>query len=88
MKAFEYVLSVSGETPAIWAAWGTIIEKREYLRSCVFDMIEIGKKYNANWFTVGKRSKKAGHPHHPLYLKKDSLIEPFDIETYLGGFNV
>ena len=88
MKAFEYVLSFSGETPAIWAAWGTIIEKREYLRSCVFDMIEIGKKYNANWFTVGKRSKKAGHPHHPLYLKKDSLIEPFDIETYLGGFKV
>ncbi len=88
MKAFEYILSNSGPKPAIWAAWGTIIEKREYLSSCVLDMIEIGKKYSANWYTVGKRSKKCGHPHHPLYLKKDSLIEPFDVEAYLGGFQV
>ncbi len=86
MKAFEYVLSSSSDpSPSIWAAWGTIIEKRDYLRSCVLDMIKIGKEYNASWFTAGKRSKKEGHPHHPLYLKKDSLIDPFDVEEYLRG---
>ena len=34
------------------------------------------------WVTFGKRSKK-GHPHHPLYLRKDSTPEPFDVENYL-----
>ncbi len=86
MKAFEYVLKSSVEcAPFVWAAWGTIIEKRPYLIDCVNDMIRIGKEYNATWCSVGKRSKKQGHPHHPLYLKKDSLIDPFDIEEYLKG---
>lgn len=85
MKAFEYVLSCCDSQPTVWAAWGTIIEKRPYLVSCVQNMIEIGKNYNARWVSVGKRSKKSGHPHHPLYLKKDSCIDPFDIRSYLEG---
>ncbi len=85
MKAFEYVLENCSEAPTIWAAWGTIIEKRPYLVSCVRDMIEIGKDFNARWVCVGKRSKKSGHPHHPLYLKKDSKIDLFNIESYLEG---
>lgn len=84
MRAFEYILNNVGEgiSPAIWAAWGTIIEKRPYLRDCVLDMVRIGQSYGANWFSAGKRSKK-GHPHHPLYLRKDAVTEPFDIEEYL-----
>lgn len=84
MRAFEYILKNVGEgiSPAVWAAWGTIIEKRPYLRDCVLDMVELGKKYGANWFCVGKRSKK-GHPHHPLYLRKDAETEEFDIDEYL-----
>lgn len=86
MKAFEYVLKSSADgPPAVWAAWGTIIEKRPYLIDCVRDMIRIGKEFGAVWYSVGKRSKKFGHPHHPLYLKKDSLVDPFDIEEYLEG---
>ena len=80
MKAFEYVLKRS-KSPAIWAAWGTIIEKRPYLPLCVSDMIELGEKYSAEWFTSGKISAK-GHPHHPLYLKKDSPLDKFDIKAY------
>ena len=84
MKAFDYALSLfSGEKPAIWAAWGAIIEKRAYLPDCVRDMVEVGTKRNAEWFCAGKRSVK-GHPHHPLYLRKDSLLQPFDIESYIG----
>ncbi len=35
MTAFRYVLDQVGEgfVPAVWAAWGTIIEKRPYLRA-------------------------------------------------------
>jgi len=86
MLAFEYVLShCECERPTVWAAWGTIIEKRDYLAACVLDMIRIGREHDARWVTVGKRSKKCGHPHHPLYLKKDSLCDPFDIGEYMKG---
>ena len=82
MAAFEYVLQNAGESPAVWAAWGNIIEKRRYLPRCVEDMIALGEKYGASWFTAGKRSVK-GHPHHPLYLRKDSTLDAFeDVREY------
>ena len=84
MEAFRYVLSVSHK-PAVWAAWGTIIEKREYLPKCLLDMVAIGQEYGAQWYCAGKCSKK-GHPHHPLYLRKDEEIRPFDVDTYLRSF--
>ena len=83
MKAFEYILSLAEGTPSVWAAWGTIIEKRKYLPECVLDMVRIGEKYSAKWYTAGARSKKSGHPHHPLYLKKDSALDIFDAEEYI-----
>lgn len=86
MAAFEYVMSLSKDTPpAVWAAWGTIIEMRPYLPACVRDMIEIGKKHGAVWHTAGARSKKGGHPHHPLYLSKESKLDPFDVCEYLDS---
>ena len=81
MAAFRYVLSIS-EKPTIWAAWGTIIEKRDYLSQCLLDMTAIGQEYGAEWVCAGKCSKK-GHPHHPLYLRKDEVVRPFDVESYL-----
>lgn len=85
MAAFEYILStasLSGASPAIWAAWGTIIEKRPYLPHCLRDMALLGERYGAHWLKAGKCSAK-GHPHHPLYLRKDEKTESFDILGYL-----
>ena len=81
LDAFRYVLSIS-EKPAVWAAWGAIIEKRDYLADCVKDMVEVGQAYGAEWYCAGAITKK-GHPHHPLYLRKDEKIKPFDVEGYL-----
>ena len=81
LEAFRYVLSIS-DKPAVWAAWGTIIEKREYLPQCLRDMLAVGEELGAQWYCAGAVSKK-GHPHHPLYLRKDEKIKPFDIEAYL-----
>lgn len=81
LEAFRYVLSIS-EAPAVWAAWGTIIEKRDYLPRCLRDMLEVGQSYGANWYCAGAVSKK-GHPHHPLYLRKDEKLKPFDVAAYL-----
>ena len=82
MKAFDYILSLSKE-PAVWAAWGNIIEKRDYLPDCVRSMIDLGEKHHAHWYSAGKISKK-GHPHHPLYLRKDTPLDPFDIDAYIS----
>ena len=81
LEAFRYVLSIS-EKPAVWAAWGAIIEKRAYLADCVRDMVQVGQEYGAKWYCAGAITKK-GHPHHPLYLRKDEKIKAFDIEGYL-----
>ena len=86
MAAFAYALSLS-PSPAVWAAWGTVIEQRYYLPRCVRDMVDIGEQYGARWFTAGARSKK-GHPHHPLYLRKDSMLDPFDAGAYCAGLSV
>lgn len=82
MDAFDYILGLS-ESPAVWAAWGNIIEQRSYLKDCLRDMIDLGEKHCARWFTAGRRSVK-GHPHHPLYLRKDSQLDEFDIAAYCG----
>lgn len=83
MAAFRYVLSIS-QSPAVWAAWGAIIEKRGYLTQCLRDMLRIGEEYGASWYCAGAITRK-GHPHHPLYLKKDEKLKPFDIENYLDS---
>ena len=83
LEAFRYVLSIS-ENPTVWAAWGAIIEKRAYLPGCVRDMVKVGMEYNARWVSAGAVTKK-GHPHHPLYLRKDEKIKPFDISGYLDS---
>ena len=85
MEAFRALLRMAasgGRTPVVWAAWGAIIEKRAWLRDCVRDMFLLGEDFGAQWVCAGKCSK-AGHPHHPLYLRKDELFHPFDMGGYL-----
>lgn len=81
LQAFRYLLSLS-EAPAIWAAWGAIVEKRGYLLDCLKDFVRAGQEAGAQWFCAGAVTKK-GHPHHPLYLRKDEKLKPFDMDTYL-----
>ena len=80
-KAFRYLLSLS-PAPAVWAAWGNIIMKRDYLMDCMRDFLADGKAVGAKWYTAGPLLK-SGHPHHPLYLKRDTQLLDFDIEAYL-----
>ena len=81
-RAFRYLLSLS-ERPAVWAAWGNIIEKRAYLMDCMRDFAADGAAAGAQWFTAGP-PLRSGHPHHPLYLRRDTRLLPFDIEAYLA----
>ena len=81
-KAFRYLLSLSSQ-PAIWAAWGNIIMKRDYLMDCMRDFVADGEAVGARWYTAGPLLK-SGHPHHPLYLKRDTKLLDFDVHTYLN----
>ena len=81
LDAFRYVLSIA-DKPAVWAAWGAIIEKRRYLPDCVRDMLQAGEEFGAQWYCAGAITKK-GHPHHPLDLRKDEKLKPFDVQAYL-----
>ena len=84
LEAFRYILSIS-QKPAVWAAWGAVIEKRRYLPDCVRDLVALGEQFGARWYCAGAVTKK-GHPHHPLYLCKDEKLKPFDVTAYLGNF--
>ena len=81
MKAFRWLLS-KYSSAAIWAAWGTTVEIRPYLKECLQEMVNIANEYGVKWYRAGKLSKK-GHPHHPLYLKADLKLEEYDVEGYL-----
>ena len=45
-------------------------------------MIQASIPYDTAWYCCGKMSKR-GHPHHPLYLRKDEEVRAFDIDAYL-----
>ena len=83
LEAFRYILSISPH-PAVWAAWGSIIEKRSYLPVCVKDMVQVGEAFGAGWYCADACTKK-GHPHHPLYLRRDEKLRPFDVKAYLDS---
>ena len=80
-EAFAFALGLSAH-PVVWAAWGTMIEKRPYLKELLLDFVKTADARNAEWVTFGKRSNK-GHPHHPLYLRQDAECDPFDVHAYL-----
>ena len=71
--------------PDIWVAWGNLIEKRGYLAPCLFDIVELIQRHGCRCFSAGKVSV-LGHPHHPLYLKKDQPLDPFDLNDYILHF--
>jgi hypothetical protein len=68
----------------IWAAWGTLITKRDYLRNCLKDILEVSARFDCEWYSIGRKSKQ-GHPHHPLYLRSDETMDLFDVNEYMKG---
>ncbi len=70
------------DQPDLWVAWGTLIKKRPYLQHCLKQLLTELAGQTCNWVTIGELTKQ-GHPHHPLYLRTDSTIKPFDILAYV-----
>jgi len=70
-------------SPDVWCAWGTLIEKRPYLNRCLRDIYNVLSTFGCTYFRRGKISK-AGHPHHPLYLRKTEPLREFNLQSYLN----
>lgn len=65
----------------IWASWGTLINKRPFLKTCLKDVAE-ALGLERNWLHLNELTKK-GHPKHPLYLPYESEFNKFDITNYI-----
>ena len=64
------------------AAWGTIIEKRDYLWTCLEDMIALKSGIRRPMGHLRPPLQGRASPP-PLYLRADSVTEPFDPEAYV-----
>ncbi|MEL6673893.1 MAG: DUF1643 domain-containing protein [Bacteroidota bacterium] len=79
LQCFARVLE--GPPLDIWAAWGTLIEKRPYLFRALDDIYALAQAGNHRFIGIGKPSLK-GHPHHPLYLSSREKPWEFPIRSY------
>jgi hypothetical protein len=79
----EHIARVLTEYNAtILAAWGTLINKRPYLKECLQDIHGVSKQSKRKWVRIGAISKD-GHPHHPLYLSNAEMPTSFNINAYI-----
>lgn len=73
----------------IWAAWGNLIESREYLPvelSKICTVQETLKNADrTEWYAWGSLTKR-GNPRHPLYVKYDCDFEYLPVSDYLCEF--
>lgn len=66
----------------VYAAWGTNIEKREYLVDECQHIVD--SIHSEQWFVRG--ITKNGHPKHPLYVPYEEKMEWFPVQDYLWSF--
>ena len=82
-----YPIDVVGNYGMQYAEWDAAAGGLRFVRDeCVpcdrAGVLARADAFRAAWVCAGNCSK-AGHPHHPLYLKKDEQFHPFDLGGYL-----
>lgn len=73
----EWIEGILQTYSNVYCAWGKLIEMRPYMN--IFKDLQIPEY--VNWLCRGKISK-AGHPHHPLYVRDDEPLLPFPLREY------
>lgn len=71
----------------IWAAWGTAVEKRAYLKECLQEIVSLAEVYDCKWYRMGDLTKD-GHPRHPLYLSNDCKMELFKMKQLISSLKM
>ncbi|WP_193597791.1 DUF1643 domain-containing protein [Microbacterium sp. YJN-G] len=79
----RHIARMTAGRPTLLAAWGGLVTSRPYLWSLLTDILKITTAAGAQWVSLGAPTKD-GHPRHPLYVRADTPLVPFDIEGYLA----
>lgn len=61
----------------LWAAWGNLINKRDFLMNCFTEISKLVLQHQCHWIRFGG-TNKSGHPRHPLFLRTDSIKYDFN----------
>ena len=96
-RNIEQMIPTLLDYPQIVVAWGAIgegyqdifIKALGQLETCLADLAFQMKResfFDGKFYCLG--TTESGHPKHPLYLKKDQPLEPFDIQQYFRKHNV
>lgn len=84
-KNLSYIKKYMINKPTVWCAWGNLIECRNYLKICLYDIKKNLSEYEPQWIKYGDLTK-LGHPQHPVRKKCINLFNKFDIDQYELGF--
>jgi hypothetical protein len=71
---------IAGRPLVIYAAWGDLINKREYLPDMLLDILKIPELRDCSWVT--RKRTASGNPHHPLRVSRSEPFAPLDISAY------
>lgn len=79
----KHIAALLTDRPAtLLAAWGNLIDKRDYLTPLLKNLVNVVSGADHQWHSLGGPTVK-GHPRHPLYVRADAPLQPFDIRSYI-----
>lgn len=73
---------VGSRAVVLYAAWGSRIEIRPYLKQALREIVNLPELANAEWMNRGLTAGQ--HPRHPLGTPRQAELQAFDITTYLS----
>ena len=73
INEIDKMLSTMKNPIDIWIAFGNHVNDRVYLRESWQEISMVLNKYKVKYYVAG--INKTGMPKHPLYLKKDTMLQ-------------
>lgn len=78
----DHIARVIDDRPlTLLAAWGGLIVSRPYLPPLLGEIVSIVTEAGCGWVSLGEPTKD-GHPRHPLYVRANAHLVPFDAGSY------
>jgi len=74
-------IASSETSPTFWAAWGSGIVLRPYLKQAMTDLNRMVQRVNGKWVQFGELTQR-NHPRHPSRLRYNWRFTEFDIAGY------
>lgn len=75
----DFLSSLKAKPVVMWAAWGSLIHQRSYLLDCLDGLLTCINDFPCEWVQRGNFK----NPHHPLYLKRETPFQAFDVCGYM-----